>query len=205
MSSLQCEAYTITGTRCKRNAIEGSKYCWQHQDYKQRINDAANLKGITSPRSPRGSPKNSYYFDTIRFKLLMNNYYKNTISNKDLNSIIAKGPLTIHMESKHYIKLPNTDIELKSGKEYSFGQVFDSIVNVISETFTDSYFRNLINYERSREEKSPPSTISKADQGIAFYSALYEEYDSENVWSILHDATLTGPSGNGDYYLRFGV
>ena len=27
----QCEAITKSGTRCKRKAQAGSKYCWQHQ------------------------------------------------------------------------------------------------------------------------------------------------------------------------------
>ena len=27
----QCAAITKKGTRCKRNAEEGSKYCWQHK------------------------------------------------------------------------------------------------------------------------------------------------------------------------------
>lgn len=27
----QCEAITKSGTRCKRKAQTGSKYCWQHQ------------------------------------------------------------------------------------------------------------------------------------------------------------------------------
>ena len=27
----QCSAITKKGTRCKRNAEEGSKYCWQHK------------------------------------------------------------------------------------------------------------------------------------------------------------------------------
>jgi hypothetical protein len=109
MSSLQCEAVTITGSRCKRNCLENSKYCWQHQNYEQNLNDSINLRGVTSPRSTK-----NYYFDTIKFKLLLNNYYKNTLSNKDLMTIVAKGPLTIYMESKHYIKLPNNEIELKT-------------------------------------------------------------------------------------------
>ncbi len=31
-TSRQCEAITKKGTRCKRNAKEGSKYCWQHKN-----------------------------------------------------------------------------------------------------------------------------------------------------------------------------
>jgi len=30
-TSQQCEAITKKGTRCKRKAQTGSKYCWQHQ------------------------------------------------------------------------------------------------------------------------------------------------------------------------------
>jgi len=30
-SSNQCEAITKKGTRCKRKAQTGSRYCWQHQ------------------------------------------------------------------------------------------------------------------------------------------------------------------------------
>lgn len=30
-TSQQCEGITKKGTRCKRNAQTGSKYCWQHQ------------------------------------------------------------------------------------------------------------------------------------------------------------------------------
>lgn len=33
-ASHQCEALTTKGTRCKRNAVSGSRYCWQHQNYK---------------------------------------------------------------------------------------------------------------------------------------------------------------------------
>jgi hypothetical protein len=29
----QCEALTKKGTRCKRKAMPGSRYCWQHQNY----------------------------------------------------------------------------------------------------------------------------------------------------------------------------
>jgi hypothetical protein len=32
MSSIQCEAITTTGSRCKRNAEYNSKYCWQHKN-----------------------------------------------------------------------------------------------------------------------------------------------------------------------------
>ncbi len=32
-SSGRCLAITKKGTQCKRNAQEGSDYCWQHQDY----------------------------------------------------------------------------------------------------------------------------------------------------------------------------
>jgi len=31
VSSGQCEALTTKGTRCKRKAVPGSRYCWQHQ------------------------------------------------------------------------------------------------------------------------------------------------------------------------------
>ena len=31
----QCEAYTKKGTRCKRKAMPGSRYCWQHQNYQK--------------------------------------------------------------------------------------------------------------------------------------------------------------------------
>lgn len=31
--SIQCAAYTKSGTRCRRNAEPGSLYCWQHQNY----------------------------------------------------------------------------------------------------------------------------------------------------------------------------
>ena len=30
VSAKQCAATTKKGTRCKRNAESGSKYCWQH-------------------------------------------------------------------------------------------------------------------------------------------------------------------------------
>ena len=29
----RCMAITQAGTRCKRNAVEGSKYCWQHENF----------------------------------------------------------------------------------------------------------------------------------------------------------------------------
>lgn len=31
VTSQQCEAITKSGTRCKRKAQTGSKFCWQHQ------------------------------------------------------------------------------------------------------------------------------------------------------------------------------
>ena len=37
MSSLQCAALTSKGVECKRNAQAGSKFCWQHQNYKQSL------------------------------------------------------------------------------------------------------------------------------------------------------------------------
>ena len=32
-SSGECQALTKKGTRCKRKAMPGSLYCWQHQNY----------------------------------------------------------------------------------------------------------------------------------------------------------------------------
>ncbi len=32
----QCAAITQDGSRCKRNAAPGSKYCWQHKNYRKK-------------------------------------------------------------------------------------------------------------------------------------------------------------------------
>lgn len=47
----QCKAITAAGTQCKRNASEGSEYCWQHQDYggsKSSVKSSGSTSGSSS-------------------------------------------------------------------------------------------------------------------------------------------------------------
>jgi hypothetical protein len=44
MSSLQCVATTISGSRCKRNAEFNSQYCWQHKQIKNINKNNLNLE-----------------------------------------------------------------------------------------------------------------------------------------------------------------
>ena len=39
---VRCEAITKAGTRCKRKAMTGGKYCKQHQKIKDRETEAGN-------------------------------------------------------------------------------------------------------------------------------------------------------------------
>lgn len=47
MSSLQCAGYTQKGERCQRSPESGSIYCWQHQNYEEKMMDLeTNFKRI---------------------------------------------------------------------------------------------------------------------------------------------------------------
>lgn len=41
----QCEAKTLSGNRCKRNAAEGSRYCRQHEAIMRKREGKKNGKG----------------------------------------------------------------------------------------------------------------------------------------------------------------
>jgi colicin import membrane protein len=50
----RCKATTQAGTQCKRNASEGSEYCWQHQGYggsKSTIKSSSSSSGSSSGTS----------------------------------------------------------------------------------------------------------------------------------------------------------
>jgi hypothetical protein len=42
---IQCKAITAKGTQCKRQAVNGSDYCYQHQTTKAKIDTLTGPKG----------------------------------------------------------------------------------------------------------------------------------------------------------------
>lgn len=56
---LQCKATTQAGTRCKRNASDGSDYCWQHQNtssgttYESKSQNSSTVQKSTQTTSGR--------------------------------------------------------------------------------------------------------------------------------------------------------
>lgn len=48
---VQCKGKTQNGTRCTREAVKGSVYCWQHKK-----NNQSPKKKNSPKRSPRKSP-----------------------------------------------------------------------------------------------------------------------------------------------------
>lgn len=58
----RCRAITQAGTQCKRNAKEGSIYCWQHQEFdkeKEKISKSKDSRTIHT--GPRGG---QYYYNS---------------------------------------------------------------------------------------------------------------------------------------------
>ena len=61
-TSSRCEAITQKGTRCKRSAKDGSKYCWQHQNYQSKTSSSSYYNsGHIWHTGPRGG---QYYINS---------------------------------------------------------------------------------------------------------------------------------------------
>jgi hypothetical protein len=183
----KCMAITITGHRCTRNVVAGTNYCWQHQNYE---------KPVATTKS------NGSYFDLTTFSILLNNYKKNYLNNKDLEQIVAMGPFNIYFEAKNYIKLPNIQIQCSNIK-YDFQTILILILDQMSKNFTYDYFNNLIHNEQKIIETGNNTAKNNAIAAQATYSAIFELYDPDNPLQLLSFATFTGPSATGDYYVRF--
>jgi hypothetical protein len=89
---VQCAFIKSDGTQCKRNAKEGSKYCWQHQEVKE------NVK-VSSPK--KITPKNEEKFPIELIKL----------SKKQLEEYYEKA---FELTKKERQEIPITENEIKN-------------------------------------------------------------------------------------------
>jgi hypothetical protein len=208
---MRCEHLTIQGKQCKREAQEGSKYCWQHQPFKGQKEEkprsisasprssTRSLRSVSSPRSASSSsssPSKSQV-DEKEFVRLIKHVQKGTLTAVEEEQKIARGPLTLKVESVYYVRLP-FEIHLGSGT-YTFGQLLETIYSSFREHMHERTFEKLIGSERSSLAGSP-STRKKASTGLEYYTWLAKHYDSKRPADIIH--AITGPDRNGDYYLR---
>lgn len=140
------------------------------------------------------------YFDIKYFVKYCRADSRGYLSEDQANSVIARGPLTIGIESVNYINLPVT-ITLQA-RDYTFDELITLINQTFVSTFTPAFFQTLIKNEQQKEATSSPSVAGRARIGELFYQDLAGRYDPSNVWSILGDARATGPDSAGNYYIR---
>lgn len=150
--------------------------------------------------SPENKESGLPFLDINTFVRLMHAEAKGTFYLKGNDTLIARGPLTIGVESVYYIKLP-FDITVPA-RDYSYTE----LMNIIESDITNNLTFELLDLEIAREEEriqtGTQSTVERAQKGLAFYESLEQRYDPNNVFSILLDARMTGPSADGKYYLR---
>lgn len=86
----QCEKVLDNGERCKRTALKGSKYCWQHQGTRQSTKRAPHKKSPASPRvlNTKITPKKISSPKAARGKS------KETNRNKEKHYLIFAEPMT---------------------------------------------------------------------------------------------------------------
>ena len=144
----QCQAITIIGDQCSRNAVPGSKYCWQHQNYEEVLN-------------PRYSaPLDRPYLDVPKLETFTTFYSKQRLPEEERDMIIAKGPLTIGIESTKYINLPFS-IQVGSGY-YTYQNIIDLITATFDHHLDVNVLEDLIRQEEEKEATGVPSKVSKA-------------------------------------------
>jgi antitoxin component YwqK of YwqJK toxin-antitoxin module len=182
---MECKAITNTGIQCSREALDGSKYCWQHQNYDMKNNYFQNIPLLQNTLLT--------YFSTEQELKNINKQFQNLEYEKYLTPIEPHGIETTYYPDSKMIEEKTTYINgIKNGlyeKYYPNGQLYikANYKNRRLDGLYQKFYQNgKLEFEKNYVDgKFDGPYIQWHDNGnlIAQYTYKNNEYDgSYDVW-----------------------
>ena len=210
----QCAAITTTyGTQCLRRAKTGSKYCWQHLDYKpvKNISNVNPIKTQVEANLQESENLNSIS-KTNNFSNIISTAYLNNIDGKIDQSenaddyiyspyadkIVAYGPFIIELPVGRYSPTVIYVSYEFNEKQYTYTQLLDSIRLFYSTPLTIDLLNQLIKLAKNNRDM--------LSEGLYVGLKTRIKRESLKIYDLNYDSTYFNRiyKEKDRYYLELG-